>query len=354
VEEMLERYQKKQELEEEGDSYCVEDASDALEKAKKEAKEAEDTEETEETEEMEEDTNESEKENPLDIVLELKRNAILGMVVKDTGSLSVKKNDLSDSLLKRKVCTGTAAVSSDGESYKRILVLEYADKYFSDYTNPSTNRAFSYELEYVLCGKEEDKANLEGTVERLLALREAANVVHVVKDSTKRKQALELAEALAGFTANPVLIKLVQTGIIAAWAYMESIQDVRALLDGDKIALLKTNEQWTLDTEHLLDSFQGTGKAKNCSNGLSYSEYIKLLLYAMQQKQLAYRMMDVMEQNLRHTKLYQDCRMDHMICSMEYSVDFKANALFSKLVTIGRLNVKQYAFIKSTQFSYIK
>jgi hypothetical protein len=173
-----------------------------------------------------------------------------------------------------------------------------------------------------------------------------------VSDSSKRQQAQRLAELLAGFTGNPAVIMAVQGGIIAAWAYMEGIQDVRALLAGDKIALVKSREQWTLDTEHLADSFRSGSKAKNCSNGLAYGDYIKLLLRAVQQKQLAYRMMDVMEQNLRRVPLYQNCRMDSMVCSLEYSVKWQAEPLFSRLVRIGKLQTKQFQFYKSAEFSY--
>lgn len=162
-----------------------------------------------------------------------------------------------------------------------------------------------------------------------------------------------MAEALAGFTGNPAIIQVVQAGVIAAWAYMESVQDVRALLAGDKIALVKSTNQWTVDTENLLESFQKTSRAKNCSNGWNYSEYLKFLLYTKSQKVLAMRMMDVMEQNLRQMERYQNCRMDHMITALEVQTEYRAVPLFSRLVAIGKLKTKNYYFKKSTKFSYI-
>jgi hypothetical protein len=94
-----------------------------------------------------------EKENPLEIVLELKRNAVLGMVVENVESLSVKKNDMSNSLLKRNLQKGTKQVKAEVDGYEQTLVLEYAGNYFSNYVNQSEENAFTYEMEYLLCGK---------------------------------------------------------------------------------------------------------------------------------------------------------------------------------------------------------
>ena len=75
-------------------------------------------------------------------------------------------------------------------------------------------------------------------------------------------QSETIAAALAGFTGNPAIIKTVQIAVVGAWAYIESIQDIRALLMGGKIALVKSKEQWTTDLAHLLQSFQSQTRAK--------------------------------------------------------------------------------------------
>lgn len=71
-----------------------------------------------------------------------------------------------------------------------------------------------------------------------------------------------MAEALAGFTGNPAVVRLVQTGVIAAWAYVESILDIRALLAGDKIALIKTETQWTAQFGSLAAAFEDGKRQK--------------------------------------------------------------------------------------------
>lgn len=284
------------------------------------------------------------KENPLEMVLALKQNAILGMVVEDMEGLSNHQVNLANCLMNRKCQTGNSATDKNVEWYEKVLALEYLDKYYGSYVNPKENQALSYEMEYVLCGRETDKENLEKAVERLMLLREAANVVHIVGDGAKREEALALANALAGFSGNPAVIKVVQIGIIGAWAYMESILDVRALLQGNKIALQKSEEQWTLNLTSLGEMFQSTLKAKNCENGCSYQTYLKMLLYVQKEKLLAYRMMDVIEQNARLIPQQQDCRMDHMICKMTYRMTYQAETIFMKSHGMEYAKVKEFSY----------
>lgn len=349
--------------ENEGAEQSIENADQAIkearEKQKIESSESSEmkgeTENTESAVQTEKTGSEEVKENPLDIVLELKRNAILGMVVPDISAVSVKEINLSENLLNRQCCQGNEknAGTKQIDWYERILLLEYLDQYFSDYTNPSEEDALAYELEYILCGKESDKENLEGTVNRLLFLREAANVTHIISDSGKLNEAFIMANALAGFTGNPAVVKVVQIGVVAAWAYLESIQDVRTLLQGGKIALIKSREQWTVDTGNLLESFSGTARAKNCQNGLTYQDYLKQFLFVSGIKELAYRTMDVMEQNIKQIPQDRNCRMDHMICSMKYTMSYEAKPQFSGLIVVLKSPSELFTFVKSKSFSYI-
>lgn len=294
----------------------------------------------------------AEVENPLEAVLKMKQKAILSLVVENPGKLSAKEVNLSDGLLKRDCIQGTDSAEEEINWYEKVLVLEYLDSYFSDYTESAKDHALAYEMEYVLCGKETDIANLEGAVNRLLLVREAANVTHILTNAEKREQSMLVATSLAGFTGNPAIIKVVQIGVVAAWAYVEGLLDVRALLEGNKIALIKSDSQWTVQTENLLESFEVSAKAKNCTNGLSYQSYLKQFLFFMEKRKLAYRMLDIIEQNLRLTAEYQNCRMDYMICRMNYKLRYSAKTLFADLSVLGRLNARELEFCETAQFSY--
>lgn len=332
---------------------AIEQAREEQETAQKESMGTSERRESTETEsvEMESEGTES-MENPLELVLELKRNAVLGMVVENTGDISTRKVDVSNGLLQRDCVQGTIQEEQDVNWYEKILILEYLDKYFTDYTDAGKGRhALAYEMEYILCGKEEDKANLEGAVNRLLFVREAGNVAHILGSQEKRNETLAIANVLAGFTGNPAIIKVVQIGVVAAWAYLESIQDVRTLLQGGKIALVKNGEQWNIQMGNLLESFQNTTKAKDCANGLTYQAYVKQFLFFMKNKELAYRMLDVMEQNIRMIPSGKNIRMDSMICRLSYQMQYRASALFSKISAIGH-SPDTYGMKKTKSFSY--
>lgn len=356
AEKICEKYRQGKELEESGGTeHSVEEANQAIRDAKeKQREEAAQREEQpiDRTISIDQSEKEEVQENPLEVVLELKRNAVLGMVVNDVATVSTSKTDLSGGLEERECQQGNSAGESQISWYEKILTLEYADQYFSDFTQSVENHAFSYELEYLICGKEEDKANLEGIVNRLLFLREAANVTHIIADREKINEALMIASTLAGFTGNPAIIKVVQIGIVAAWAYLESIQDVRALLQGDKIALIKNREQWTINIGNLLESFQTTSKAKNCSNGFSYQEYLKQFLFVMKASTLAYRMMDIMEQNIKMVTGNENFKMNHMIGKLLYQFEYESSPLFSRLSVIGRLKANRLIFTKESKFTY--
>lgn len=349
---IYEKYRQGKEVEEEQEvKNCVEDADNAIKEARKQKGEAAET-ESNTAENGTVETTAEVKENPLDIVLGLKSNAILEMVIGNSSGVSKNSLKAGSSLLQRNCQKGTEKNHEKLNWYEKILVLEYMDRYFSDYQKQSKEKALSYEMEYILCGKENDKSNLEGTINRLLLLREAANVTYIVSHRDKLNQAAAIAGALAGFTGNPAIIKVVQIGIVAAWAYLESIQDVRALLSGDKIALIKSNGQWTVDTGNLLESFQSTSKAKNCTNGYTYGQYIKQLLFLEQDKKLAYRMMDIMEQNARLDAQYANCRMDYMLSRFSCAFEFESEPLFFNLITIGTKDIGNLRFTKSKRFSY--
>lgn len=350
---LYDRYTKSEEVENDNQTTdSVEDAKTAIEEAKKQREEELAAGNVSEEEAALPAEPVEVEENPLDVVLSLKQNALLAMVTGDLNSVSVKQVALTDTVSARTREQGTAAVTADTDWYDKILALEYMDQYFSDYGDPAEEHALSYEMEYVLCGKESDKDNLEGAVNRLLLIREAANVTHILGDNGKMATTLAMAEALAGFTGNPIIIKIVQIGIVAAWAYVESILDIRALLAGKRIALFKSSEEWTTSLGNLVQAFSDGGQAKDCASGLFYQDYIKGLLFTMGSEKLAYRMMDVMEQNIRLTPAYANCRMDHILCEIRYQISYTAEPLFSKISTLGSSGIGGLAYQHEKEFSY--
>ena len=115
---------------------------------------------------------------------------------------------------------------------------------------------------------------------------------------------------------------------------------------GGKIALVKSKEQWTTDLAHLLQSFQSQTRAKECSNGLKYQDYLKQILFFAKDGTLSCRMLNVMEQDLIQNE-------DHMIVCFRCEVEFAAEPLFSRLSFTNSEKLKQYSFRRENQINYI-
>jgi hypothetical protein len=354
IERMMSEYQSLRNMDasETSDSSAIIRADQAVEEAKRqeEASEAEasekediETESKEETSEKEDNGMESEEEeagpeaeepdqaetvdNPLQIVKDLWSSGVLKLVLKDTGSVSDAEMSMSNTVSKRTLKKGNMQTAVQTEFLDHVLFSQYLVEHFACYTQGNAAGKLQYELEYLLCGKEKDADNLCAAVERLLAVREAANMIALSGNLQKQEVAYSAALALVGATANPAIIYAVKSGLLSAWALAESILDVRTLLAGGKIAVIKSDSQWTTDLLHLGNSFGDFGKAVNCSNGLSYQQYLGFLL-TVNVKKSAYRAMDLQETAIRVMEGYEDFFMDNMVTDAKMSVDYCYRSIF--------------------------
>lgn len=292
-----------------------------------------------------------EAENPITYVKDWKNTGILKLIEADTSAMSDAKLDLSGTLSKRNRNQGTQSIQKKDDWYGRILFQEYLMKYFSSYANAKEEVCLRYELEYLIEGKATDKENLSGIATKLLAIREAANFVYLQTDTAKKSEAFTLATLIAGVSANPLLIKALQEGILAAWAFAESVSDVRTIFAGKRIPLIKTAKDWSMDVKGLVAD-QKFEEAREDARGLSYEDYLRVLLYLGSRNKQCMRAMDLIEQNLRqYTEEKQLC-MDHMLTGLSAAYQFQAEPMFLSFVTVGNLKVSTYQWSEQASVSY--
>lgn len=291
-------------------------------------------------------------ENPLDYVKELKNKSILSLVVEDVSAVSTQTIDLSDDIAKRTCFTGNGEAQQE-DMTTGLFFREYLLKQFSDYRNQSESEVLQYEMEYLIAGKDSDVANLAGVAERMLAIREVANYIYLKGDAEKTALANTIALVTAGWTANPAVVKVVEEGILVAWAFSESIKDVKTLLKGGKVPFLKGNAEWTLDVGALSESFAKEEESKTSESGLSYGDYLRILLYLTGQEKLTYRAMNLMEQNIRRLPDRENFRMDCMIGSMEIQCSYLSKPLFFGWFGSGESFKGDYHFQEKNSFSYV-
>lgn len=292
-------------------------------------------------------------ENPLEIIKNLWHQGSLSLVLKDAKAVSNMKEDWSDAVSKREKYTGIGLEPIQTDAMDTLLFTEYLLDHFACYTSGEAAGTLAYELEYLLCGNEKDQSNLSETVQRLLAVREAANLAYLAADASKQELAYSVALSLAGVTANPGIIYAVKCGLLAAWALAESVLDVRALLSGDKIAIIKNSAQWTSDLLHLGSVFSSFGTATNCQNGLSYQRYLGFLLM-MQAQKVSYRAMNIQEHVIRSKEGFEDFCMDHLVIDAEIAMNYSSHTIFTGMEQLTRNKKRAFTIPVQQSFSYRK
>lgn len=292
-------------------------------------------------------------ENPLEIIKNLWHQGTLSLVLKDAKAVSNMKEDWSDAVSKREKYTGIGLEPIQTDATDTLLFTEYLLDHFACYTSGDAAGTLAYELEYLLCGNEKDQSNLSETVQRLLAVREAANLAYLAADASKQELAYSVALSLAGVTANPGIIYAVKCGLLAAWALAESVLDVRALLSGDKIAIIKNSAQWTSDLLHLGSVFSSFGTATNCQNGLSYQRYLGFLLM-MQAQKVSYRAMNIQEHMIRSKEGFEDFCMDHLVIDAEIAMNYSSHTIFTGMEQLTRNKKRAFTIPVQQSFSYRK
>lgn len=318
---------------------AIEQAEEMQEEAQEEAQAGEKQEEVQTGETVE---------NPMDYVKEIKRSSVLGMVLEDPSGLSGKAVEGSF-LSERQLLTGNWDPKTNVDGSDRLWLQYYIQNYFSNYAavseKGSAEKALDYEMEYLIGGKKSDSENLEKVVYELLGVREAMNFATILQDAEKKSLALGIATAAVGATGLMPLVKAVQIGVLLAWAFVESVLDVRALLAGKRIPFLKKADQWASDLTDCRKNIEDKSGCAGNEEGLTYSQYLQMLLFLLSEKTINYRCMDVIEQN-------EGIRMDAMVQSVEGTYTYEAQPLFWSLNYLAKKGWDSFSMSVPVTFSY--
>ncbi|WP_294241846.1 DUF5702 domain-containing protein [Pseudobutyrivibrio sp.] len=251
----------------------------------------------------------------------------------------------------RSLNTGSMEITESNGLVDKALFIDYLLANYSCYTNNLKHDGMQYELEYLIVGNKSDVQNLASVVEQILLIREAANYMTILRTPSLENQADAIAHILAGFTLNEGIIQAVKYGIIAAWAYAESTMDVRTLLSGGKIPIMKNLDQWSSDVYHLSTIADVNTKAKESDTGIGYKEYLMAFLAIRSESTLGMRALDVMENALGHTEDYKSVKMDNMLYAADMTLSFTSEEMFLSMFNQAE-NTKGYFISKKKYLSY--
>lgn len=178
-----------------------------------------------------------------------------------------------------------------------LMTIIYASRYFHSYTSKNKKKGIQYEIEYLIAGKSSEKENLGAVFSKLLLLRFLPNLIYVQKDPSKQAQAETLAASVLGITGLPPAVMLAKELLLAALAYGESVTDIRNLAEGKKVPVWKSKDTWQMEFSGLASL---SARRKPVKKGLSYTDYLCLLLMLQIKKEEKYlRMMDMIEANIK-------------------------------------------------------
>lgn len=261
--------------------------------------------------------------DPSEAVSSVRRRwGILALVVPSSHNISAGKAEIADFPSHRTLQTGMSMVPSadeGGDAEVKLLLQEFLMQNFPSYTDGETGDGLLYQVEYAIGGKKSDEENLRVTARKLLWLREAANLVYLMKTPDKRALCENTAEAICTILLIPEMAPVLAFAIETGWAYAESVLDVQELLDGGKIALIKDDASWQLDYGALASFTRGRYRHSS-EHGLNYEEYLRLLLLTRSSESVTNALMDLTEYNIRQEDGRKNFRIDSCVDALRAEI----------------------------------
>lgn len=295
-------------------------------------------------------------ENPMEDIKSAKGSPLLSQILPEGQSISSKETNGADSATERELNSGNFGAEHSIGAVQKAFVMQYLKKYAANFLKKiDLPHALEYEQEYILFGKYSDEENLKKMATKMLLIREGMNFAYLLSDSVKREEAFAMATAIATASGIPFAVHAIEMGLLASWAYAESIVELRSLFSGEKIAAVKTAESWTVSlAQAAAVPFQTSIKAKPVSSGLDYQDYLLAFLLLENKKSIGMRFANLLEKNIRLSSGYENVKLDCMVTAMETEYNYHAKQAFLAFVTVSRLPNAGYRYKQKYEFSYLK
>lgn len=249
---------------------------------------------------------------------------VLSLVVEDVDKVS--KAAISDIDLPTNIRSESESVTLLEATKNRAVFIKYLEMHFGNYRKEKGDTALKYEMEYVLCGKDNDKENLAATTKKLVTARCGINLLYLLSNTQKREEAKAIAVSAATAIGVPFLYVVIEGVLLEAWALSEAVIDVRGLLSGEKLELLKSDKNWRTQLKNL----GGVSQGKENNKGLYYSEYLEILLMLQNTRNTVFRTMDLIQVNVQKRYNY-GFLMQKSFCNADVTINFSMPPVFTAI-----------------------
>lgn len=276
--------------------------------------------------------------NIIDFIENIIGKDLTSIVADDVSIKKIDKSNLinHNSNLKENVWQD---LNISGQAVRRALMGQYIFDHFSSYLDKDLiekeEKSLDYEIEYILGQHDNDRDNLAYVINKIILIREGFNLISLFKNNKYREESYLLAVSLVGFTGMPVVIRLTQLLVMGLWAYAESVVDVRDLLNGYHVNILKSESDWNLSLNQIQKlSDKDTGKKS--SKGLSYKEYLRFLLFIENSSKQTNGIMDIIQLNIRN-RYNDEFSLEECIFGTKVIVECRVERLFTSIGFIKRM-----------------
>ena len=254
--------------------------------------------------------------NPADAVNATR--GIISLVLPAETDISTAAINPSNYLSERSCNVGSGLAGRKAlKSTDELLFNEYILKKSGNYAFPKDNSELKYEMEYFL--------------------REASNYIFLCANPQRSNEAELLADTISLAAFSPELKEPIKQTILCAWAYAESVYDVRKLLVGGKIPLMKDDESWHYSLGGMF-SYATDAMEEDLStgSGMDYTDYLRLYLMLKGSEIKTKRFMNVVEMDVRRTTgnsyFRLDCCVDYIEAEALVSSTYGANYTISRSI----------------------
>lgn len=276
-------------------------------------------------------------ENPTAALEEKRNRGLLNLVLEDKEiacGVIETENLIAARIERGEVSHGNIDLSGQQdweEITQKFLFHEYLLQYLGYYGKIKEGSPLGYQVEYAIAGKNTDPENLHEVVNRIFLIRETANTIYLVGSEEKFSIAETLGELLAAAMMVPEIAGLFTTTLILGWAFAESVYDVKMILSGEKIPLMKTDSTWHYGLSAVLSGELSTSSLEGITEdqGMGYEDYLRIFFMLGDETTLTHRAMNVVEQDIRNTPGNSAFRLDACIAELGMNVTVKSKYGYS-------------------------
>ena len=262
-------------------------------------------------------------------------DGVLGIVLEDVNNIStmqIRNLNLPTTL----ETDGNKKADLIKDITNKGIFVKYIELYFNNYAKISEygndDTALKYEMEYILNGNLNDKDNLTETIKKLVEVRNLSNGAYLITDGEKMQEITTLAETVATAIGMPFLTPVAQAVIIEAWALTEAVIDVRQLLNGEKVPIVKNSENWNSSIKNI-GTFED-GRKNN--TGLTYTQYLQTMIMTQKTKNTVFRTMDLVQVNMQK-RYNKDFLISECFGMCEVEANLRIEPVFTSLPIVSHL-----------------